>query len=70
MIVQAENARLAVVPAVGLEALEACARIMQHVGCGMELQWCNGLDGRGLPGAIAILGDDEVVAENGTERGH
>ncbi len=44
MVVQAENARLAVVPAVGLEALEAGARVMQHVGRGVQLQGCNGLN--------------------------
>ena len=70
VIVEAEDSRLAVAPAIGLEAFEAGARIVEDVGGGMHRQRCKRLDRRIAPAAVFESSDREMIAENGTELSH
>jgi hypothetical protein len=70
MVVQAENTRLAVLPAIGFETLEAGARIMKHVRCRVHRQRRKRLDRRLAPAAVLKPRDRQVIAENGAKLGH
>jgi hypothetical protein len=70
VIVQAKDACLAVIPAIGLEALETSAGVMEDVRRRVQRQRRDWLNRRLLLGAVLIACDDEVVAKNRAELCH
>ena len=69
MVVQAEDSRLAVAPAIGLEAFEAGAGVVKDVCCRMDRQWPRGHDLVFGPDVVAKTRDGHELRESGTKRG-
>ncbi len=69
VLVHAKHMDAAVGPAIGLEALEALARIVQHVRGGMDLDRPGRADLVLAPLAVAIRGDGHLVGQHCAEGG-
>jgi hypothetical protein len=70
MILEAEDVAFAIGPAIGLETLEAGARVVENVGCRVQLEGRERLYRSRTPLASSVSCDRYVIAEFGAKRLH